>query len=125
MCLSGRCGSSLTFVGYVNWTQACQTQSDAAQDALMDSTCASMFAGSRAATVDEIVGRRIASMPATSGATGWLIPKCPNCAGTANAACVSGHARLCVDPGAAFPSSLPWTGNPNCYQTSRSAMCVR
>jgi hypothetical protein len=124
MCLSGRCGSALTFVGYINWTQSCQTQTDAAQDALMDSTCNSSFPGSRAATIDEIVGRSIASMPATNGATSWLIPKCPNCAGTAQSVCLSGHARRCVDPGAAFPTSL-WTGNPNCYQTSRSAMCVR
>ncbi|HBQ20184.1 MAG TPA: hypothetical protein DEF51_56695, partial [Myxococcales bacterium] len=125
-CMGGTCGSGVTYVGYANWTQMCQTQTDAQQDSVMDSACSAAFRGARAATMDELINRRIMGLPATNTSGAWLIPKCPGCAGTSNSACLSGHARLCVNPSDAWPTSTsPWSSNSGCYQTRRTALCVR
>lgn len=125
MCTSGRCGSGALYVGFANWSQSASSMNDAAQDAAMNSACASAYAGSRAATIDEIIGGLIIGIPATNTSGQYLLGRCPNCAGSAHTGCIEGHARNCVRPSEAWPTSLPWTSEPNCHSSSRSAACVR
>lgn len=125
-CTGGVCAvPGVTFVGFVGWTQNATSQTDAQQDAIMNSTCNASFPGSRAATTDEMVYRRVIGMPGTNTSGSWLIPACPNCEGDAHAGCASGHARNCLPAGEAFPSTLPWTALRFCHTTARTAMCVR
>ena len=103
-------------------------QTDAVQDATMDSACAASYAGSRAATVEEIATGSISGLPATNGSGQWLVPKCPYCAGRSGwPGELSGHCRNCVSPGNPFPSVLPpdasW--HDYCCRNTRSTACVR
>lgn len=113
-----------TFIGYATWTQDAYRQSDAEQDALMDTACAASYPGTSAATIDEIVSG-ITDMPISNDSGRWLLGKCPNCEGLTNTGLVSGHGRNCVTPGNAFPTSLPWTDTNYCWTSTRSAACVQ
>ncbi len=112
-----------TFAGFATWSQNAPTQSDIQQDTLMGTACNTAFPGSRPATADEMLSGVIASLPATNTTGNWAVPACPGCVGISNSGTVDGHDRNCVNPGTAFPMSTPWP-TQNCYQSSRSAICV-
>ena len=124
---SATCTNELggTFVGYGIWSQAVSSQSDAVQDAAMDTACANSFGGNaRAATMEEIVENAITGRPGNNSSNEHLLGKCPNCAGNPSGSAVSGHCRLCVDPNAGWPSSYNSGWNVNCCGSSRSAICL-
>jgi len=110
------------FKGYAGFGQSC-SQPDAAQDAAMDQVCAAAFAGSRAATTAEVVLDHVSGLPATNGAGGLVMFKCPFCEGNP-AGCASGFARKCHG-GGAWPDNLYSGWNLNCQSSSRKAMCVQ
>ncbi|HJL15923.1 MAG TPA: hypothetical protein RMH99_09715 [Sandaracinaceae bacterium LLY-WYZ-13_1] len=114
------------FLGYATWDQDARTQSDREQDRLMDAACDESFSGSRAATTDELRARLIDGLPPNNTSSRYLIPAMPRGAGDDNTEMVDGHARNCVDPGDDWPSGTgTWTGNTNCFSSTRSAICVR
>jgi cysteine-rich repeat protein len=117
----------INFVGYAFWSQTCSSQSDANQDSLMDTACQNAHGlGSRAASNTELIEGTIDSLPGSNGSGEHLILKCPECAGTPQSFCVSGHSRKCVNPGASWPTGYGSAGwNPNCNTSSRSALCVQ
>ena len=92
----------------------------------MDSACAAAYAGSRAATVEEIATGAISGLPASNTSGHWLVPKCPYCAGRSGWGGLSGHCRNCVQPSYAFPTVLPpdasW--HDYCCSSTRSSICV-
>jgi len=113
------------FRGYATWTQAATTQSDAIQDAAMNTACNAAYAGSVAATIEELGSGVIQGLPATNTSGNYAVGRCPSCEGAAHAACVEGHARNCVQPAVAFPASFtPWPGFTNCHSATRSAVCL-
>ena len=118
MCTMGFCGdgTGAVFLGYATWMQAARTMSDADQDAAMRAACEAAYAGSSVATTDMIISRTIIDLPANNTSGGWLIPACPNCEGAPHAACLEGHARNCVNPGADWPTVV-WDGNTNCHSS--------
>ena len=113
-----------TFKGYANWSQNVNGQSDAQQDAAMDAACGAAYGGAKAATIAEIIGGQLIGLPANNGSGQHLLGKCPSCSGNSNSGAVSGHCRLCVDPGTAFPKAAPAGWNPNCCNSTRGAACV-
>ena len=122
---SSQCqNEGVDYAGYIQWGQTCQSQSDAQQDDIMDSLCASTFSGNaRAATVEEIYSGVITGLPSSNNSGQHLLGTCPDCAGN-NSGCVSGHCRKCVDPGAQWPSGSDSGWNNNCCNSTRSAICV-
>ena len=122
--MMGYCGGGVLFRGFGTWTQNGGTQSDSTQDGLINAACAAAFAGSRAANVRELIDGRIIGLPPTNTTGQYLVPACPDCAGAAHLGCVDGHARNCVRPGEAWPTSLPWTSETNCYSSTRAVLCV-
>ena len=130
-CVSGTCrgvDATTTFRGFVTWRQNVSTQTDAAQDALMDSTCGSTYAGSRAATIEEITYGLIIGGPTTNTTSQYLLGKCPYCEGdTGWSGALSGHCRNCVPPGDPWPTVLPPASPPwedYCCSSTRSAICI-
>jgi len=116
----------LTYLGYATWSQTASSQSDAAQDAAMDAACDSAYSGSRAATIDEIVRGTIQGMPSSNTSSRYLLGKCPSCEGATHSGCVDGHARNCVPPGEAWPTTAsPWPTEDFCHTSTRSALCVQ
>ncbi len=113
------------FKGYANWSQSVSSQTDAQQDAAMDSACQSKYAGSKAATTDEVTKGNLIGKPATNGSGQYMMAKCPSCAGNASGGAKSGHCRLCVNPGNPIPNSAPAGWHDNCCGNTRSAMCVQ
>jgi len=119
---------SKTFKGYANWSQNVNAQSDAVQDAAMDQACKNKYGGNTvAATMDEILNKKtkIKTLPATNGSGQHLLGKCPQCAGNNNGSAKSGHCRKCVDPNKAWPTNLNSGWNPNCCNSTRSAICLQ
>ena len=125
ICLGGLCvqGGGL-FQGYATWSQTATSQSDAQQDALMHQACAATHLGTHAASIDDIIGGLITGLPSTNTSGEHLLGVCPNCEGTDYGAAVSGHARMCVNPGAAWPTSLDSGWNPWCHTSQRTALCI-
>jgi cysteine-rich repeat protein len=118
---SASCRFERVFRGFTSWNQEATTQSDALQDAIMDSVCAAGFPGSRAASMDELLSGSVQGLPATNPTTFFVAGACPGCAGDAFPPAVDGHARNCVDPNAAFAAPF----NTFCHtHPQRGAACI-
>ena len=90
----------------------------------MDSACFDQFgAPARAATTDEFMSGLISGLPEANGDK-YVLLKCPNCEGVEVADAASGHARLCVAPDAAWPTSID-DFHDGCEQGIRHALCVQ
>ncbi|MFH1529980.1 MAG: hypothetical protein ABIK09_04490 [Pseudomonadota bacterium] len=108
---------ALTYLGYATWTQDVSSQTDAQQDALMNSACAAAFGNARAATHDELVTGQILGKPGSNNSGYWCMFKCPYCAGT-------GGCRKCVNPNTAWPTSHGSGWHDYCCNNTRSTICV-
>ena len=114
-----------TFRGYADWAQDVAIQSDAEQDAAMNTACSTAWPGSTAATVEQLSSGAIDGLPETNDSGYWLVGRCPECEGNADPSSVEGHCRNCVDPGVDFPSDLPPLGwHTNCCTNTRSTVCI-
>jgi cysteine-rich repeat protein len=118
----------VTYLGYASWTQNVCGMSDEAQDAVMDSSCASTFGGfARAATNDELVGGLIIGIPTSNTSGKLILLKCPNCAGSSvdGFGCASsGHCRTCIPYGVTWPTNLTSGWQDNCCLGIRRTVCV-
>lgn len=121
-------GDPVSFVGYAVWTQSTPVQSDADQDQLMQDACDASFPGTHPATVENFALGQIAGLPTSTNESGfWLVPASPDGAGQTSIGALEGHCRVCVTPGAAWPTDWwPEDGSwePNCCTNDRSAACV-
>jgi len=114
------------YKGFIVWTQACSSQSDAQQDAIMNNACASTFPGSKAASYSQIsTPGVITGRPGSNTSGEHLIGTLNDPSDLAHrgnsAGCVSGYARNCIDPSASLTSI---SYNPNCQGSGRSALCI-
>lgn len=101
--------------------QDAMSQDDAAQDEAMNQACSKTVQGSRAAEVDELQERTVDGMPETNSAPNPLIGLCPNCAGNSDDTFVSGHGRVCWDPG----KKLTLAGrSEHCGMGKKAVLCV-
>ena len=127
-CVAGTCETLVcggAYQGYATWRQTVSSQSDAVQDAAMDSACAAAYSGSRAATIEEITYGCVYGLPSTNTSGYWLMAKCPLCEGNSSSSAVSGHCRKCVNPSYAWPTAIPGTWYMNCCTNTRSCVCIR
>jgi len=134
--------ATFEYRGWALWNQ--NEQAHSAQESSMDAACASKYSGSRAITMDELVGASpVKNLPASNPTSHWLIPKCGNveskfCWGYTPAR----NARMCVYPSWALPKVVPtipygdnsyversdkegikgWT--TYCWSNQRSTLCV-
>lgn len=131
-----------TFLGYANWSQDISRQSDAQQDAAMDSACSSRYPGSRAASVPELVSG-LNNRPIYLSANRYVIAKMPYSASSYTAYAVSKHKRKCLHSRAIFPTSASLPGAYSCgsnvrysswwswyysrsyYAATRSTVCIK
>jgi len=106
------------------WTtfeQDAEASDDAAQDAKMNEACSKLKAGSRAAEVGEIQEQTVEGIPTSNTAPNPLMGACPDCAGDADEAFSSGHARVCW---AAGKDLTLGERSKNCGAGKKAILCV-
>lgn len=106
---------------FVSFEQNAAQQSDQEQDKLMDEACDKETAGSRAAEVGEIEELTVEGIPTTNDADTPLIGACPNCDGDEGVSFISGHARVCWNPGKTLGHAEK---NTDCSKGPKAILCV-
>eukprot|EP01089_Gocevia_fonbrunei_P009925 TRINITY_DN22388_c0_g1_i1.p1 TRINITY_DN22388_c0_g1~~TRINITY_DN22388_c0_g1_i1.p1 ORF type:complete len:147 (-),score=22.36 TRINITY_DN22388_c0_g1_i1:71-511(-) len=110
------------FVGFVEWAQECRTQSDDVQNRLMNELCEKKYPGTRAATADEYILKKVKRLPPVN-ISGRCCTFCgPGNSGTPNVHAVSGHSLVGVRKGKALDGS--WSSR-NLYSSVRCCVAVK
>jgi len=115
-----------TFQGFAVCSQNSATDTDQAQDLLMDLACRGAIRnapGARAALHSEIMNGAIVGGPVNNTGAAELMGKCTgdDCVGDANPQAVSGHARICWKRGASLDAQ---GAEKTCTSGTRIAICV-
>lgn len=107
---------------WATFDQDATSQDDTDQDALMNSACSKIKAGSRAAEVGEIQEQTVEGIPESNTASNSLMGACPDCAGTDDESFSNGHGRVCWVSGAKLTLS---ERSDNCGTGKKAILCVQ